>query len=165
MSERRHVLSLLIIAAGILLLAACGGSSDGDTTMSATPSPSPVRGPIAAPNYCIFTMGAAPELGLQLSARWEGNDKIIAEGNVDLPGPARLQAWICQDGQVTVALRLERDPELKGRKIKVEWKKQDVEVGPVFDPDAHFEVVLAALGEPVGVPYFVERIPVEGKPE
>jgi hypothetical protein len=41
----------------------------------------------------------------------------------------------------------------------------EAQAGPVFDPDAKFEVVLQVLGDLVQVPYFTVRVPVEGKPE
>lgn len=109
-------------------------------------------------------MPAAPSLNLEVSARWKGSDRIIAEGSVNPLGAARLQAWICQDGQMTVALQPEHAPELKDGKIKAEWKVVDVDVGPVFDRDSRFEAVLAAQSE-IGLPFFVVRIPVEGRPE
>lgn len=116
------------------------------------------------PNYCRVTIPAAPSLNLEVGASWKGSDRIIAEGSVDLPGAAKLQAWVCQDGQFTVALRLKGEPELKSGKVKAEWELVDVDVGPIFDPAARFEAVLAAQSE-LGLPYFVVRIPVEGAPE
>lgn len=168
MSNRPRFQFLLIAVVGLLLLAACGGDEDttrgpaSPTPLSHTPAP---RGLIAPPTYCSVTMAAAPSLNLEVSARWKGGDKIIVEGSADLPDSARLQAWICQDGQMTVALRPEGKPELKSGKIKAEWKRADVDVGPVFDPDARFEVTLAAQSEPSWLPYFIVRIPVEGEPK
>ena len=83
---------------------------------------------------------------------------------MDLPDSAPLQAWACQDGQYTVALRLKGAPGIKNRNVKAEWELAEVDVGPVFDPGARFEVVLAAQSE-MGVPFFVVRIPVEGWPD
>jgi hypothetical protein len=41
----------------------------------------------------------------------------------------------------------------------------DSPAGPVFDPNAQFNVVISILGDPIQVPYFTVSIPVEGKPE
>ena len=168
MNHRPQLQYLLTAAAGLLLMAACGGNGD---TASPQASPTPLtqtpaaRRPVAPPTYCQVSMAAQPSMNLQVQARWKGEDRIIAEGTVESIGPARLQGWVCQDGQMTAALKLERAPELKGGKIKAEWKAVDVDVGPVFDAGARFEVVLAAVGEPVAIPYFIVRIPVEGQPK
>jgi hypothetical protein len=158
---------LLIACVSAVLLAACGGSGD-NTNAPANPTPvidpTAARGPIAPPSYCEFTIAAAPSLNLQVSARWEGDDRIVAKGSATLPGPATLQAWVCQDGQMTVELQPKEKPELRGGRIDVEWRRTDATVGPVFDPNATFEVVLAVTGQPIAVPYFVVRIPVEGRP-
>lgn len=104
-------------------------------------------------------------MNLEVSAKWKGSDRIIVEGSVALPKTATLQAWICQDGQMTVALRPKDEPEIKDGKIKAEWELiEDAGVGPIFDPDARFETTLAAQSE-IGLPFFIVRIPVEGRPE
>ena len=168
MNHRPQLQSVLAAAAGLLFMAACGGNGDtaGPQASPTLPNQTPAaRGPIAPPTYCQVSIPADPSMNLQVQARWEGEDRIIAEGTIGPIGRARLQGWVCQDGQMTAALQLERQPELKNGKIKAEWKVVDVDVGPVFDAGAGFEVVLAAVGEPVALPYFVVRIPVEGRPE
>jgi hypothetical protein len=40
----------------------------------------------------------------------------------------------------------------------------DSQVGPVFDPNAHFDVMVSIVGEPVQIAYFIVKVPVEGKP-
>ena len=167
MSSPPRLELVLAVAAGVVLLAACGGKGDAarepESTRPPDQTPAASR-PMLAPTYCQVTIDAAPSLNLEVSAYWKGSDLIIAEGSVDLPGPAQLQAWICQDGQYAVALRLKGTPEIKNGQVKAEWELVDVDVGPVFDPGARFEAVLAAQSE-MGIPFFVVRIPVEGRPE
>jgi hypothetical protein len=167
MSSKTWLSLLLVGTVAVIALAACGG--DGDTAGSQG-SPTPVsqtpteRGSIAPATYCQVTISPAPELNLDVSARWK-DDHIVVEGSADIPGPVRFQAWVCQDGEMTVALQAKGQPEIKNGKIKAEWEKKDVEVGPVFDPDSAFEVVLSVTTDPIGLPYFIVRIPVEGHPD
>jgi len=101
---------------------------------------------------------------VQVTARWKGKDRIVIEGSAHLPGPGTADYWVCQDGQVTASLVKATQPTFKNGKISAESKLVESPAGPLFDPNAHFEVVLSILGQPVQVPYFTIRVPVEGKP-
>jgi hypothetical protein len=164
---------LLILSGVALLLAACGGGGG----VSPTPvSPTSVSSTPASPPEATSTPGAAlaflcrdtkdplPQWNVQITAKWEGKDRIVIEGSAKLPGSGTVNYWVCQDGQATSSLQRSREPEYKDGEIKAESKVAEGRVGPAFDPNAHFDVMLSILGQPVQVPYFVIRVPVEGKP-
>lgn len=102
---------------------------------------------------------------MEVTARWEGEDRIVVEGSADLPGPGTVNYFLCQDGNVTPSFVLAREPTFEGGEIRAESKVEESPVGPAFDPNAHFDVVLSILGLPVQVPYFIVVVPVEGQPE
>jgi hypothetical protein len=106
-----------------------------------------------------------PAWNVQVTARWEGKDRIVIEGSADLPTPGSVTYLVCQDGEVSASLLWAVEPKLEDGKIRAVSKLVDSQSGPAFDPNASFEVVLTALGEPVQMPYFTVRVPVEGKPE
>jgi hypothetical protein len=112
-------------------------------------------------------MGQEPpaSYNVQVTARWKGKDRVVIEGSAKLPGSGSVNYWICQDGEVTASLVWARQPTFEDGKIRAESKLVEAPGGPVFDPNARFEVVLSILGEVVQVPYFTVRVPVEGKPE
>jgi hypothetical protein len=101
---------------------------------------------------------------LEVKAQWHGKDRIVIEGSVVLPNPANLDYVICQDGEVSFSLVPARQSEIKGKEITAESKLVPSERGPAFNPDAKFEAVLFFVRQDIGVPIFVTKIPVEGKP-
>lgn len=155
---------LLILAGAVVLLSACGGGEE------ASPTPTPPSEATGTPSgtglafLCNTTRNPLPQWNVQVTAKWQGKDRIVIEGSADLPGPGTVNYWVCQDGQATASLQRSQNPEYKDGKIKAESKVVDKRLGPTFDPNAHFEVMLSIQGEPIQVPYFIVRVPVEGKP-
>lgn len=159
---------LTVLMAAALLLAACGGDGGGVSPTSTSPPEAtltPLPPLIAA--LCQDTREPRPQWNVQITARWEGKDRIVIEGQADLSRPGTVNYWVCQDGQPTTALQRAVNPEFKDGKITAESKVIEGEggIGPPFDPNAHFDVMVSILGQPVQVPYFTVRVPVEGKPE
>jgi hypothetical protein len=105
-----------------------------------------------------------PLYNVQVTARWKGKDRVVIEGSAHLPGPGTVNYLICQGGEVSGSLLWAIQPTFKDGKISAESKLVESQAGPVFDPNAHFEVVLSILGQPVQVPYFTIGVAVEGKP-
>jgi hypothetical protein len=169
----RGITLALLAMTAVMLAAACGGGKEGGPTAGATTSPSPAASPgptptrvlsIAPSSLCQRSQEPPASYKVQVTARWKGKDRVVIEGSAQLPGPGTVNYFICQDGEVTASLVWDRQPAFEGGKISGESKLIEPGVGPIFDPDAHFEVVLSVLGEPVEVPYFTIRVPVEGKP-
>jgi hypothetical protein len=170
----RRIALVLMAAAIILSTAACGGGSEengptpGATTSPAaagTPGATPTRRASVAPaSNCLRSQKPLASYNVQVTARWKGKDRVVIEGSAHLPGPGTLNYLICQDGEVTASLVWAIQPTFKDGKISGESKLVEAQAGPVFDPNAHFEVVLSILGEPVQMPYFTISVPVEGKP-
>jgi hypothetical protein len=156
--------ALLIVAGVAVLLSACGGGGNSSTTP--TPPAEATGTPRALPaSLCSDTREPVPEWNLQVTAKWKGKDHIVIEGSVNLPGSGTVNYWVCQDGQATASLQRSQNPEYKNGKITAESKVvEGTGIGPPFDPNAHFDVMISILGEPVQVPYFIVRVPVEGKP-
>lgn len=164
----RLVTLVLMVATAVLVAGGCG--EDGDQTGSSpTPataaSPAPTRGPIAPSALCHPASQPTPSYNVQVTAKWEGDDKIVIEGTARLPGRGSVNYFVCQDGEVSASLLWARQPTFENGKIRAESEVVDSPAGPLFDPDAEFTVVLQILGDPVQVPYFTVSIPVEGKPE
>jgi hypothetical protein len=156
---------VLITATAALLAAACGGGSDqSGPTPNAVTSPEPTRGAVASPALCRQSGEPRASYNVQVTAKWKGKDRIVIEGSASLPGPGTVNYWVCQDGEVTASLRHAREPTFMNGKIQAESKVVESPVGPAFDPNAQFEVVLEILSLPIQVPYFTVNIPVEGKP-
>jgi hypothetical protein len=169
----RGITLALLTMTAIMLAAACGGGKEGGPTAGATTSPSPAASPVPTPtrvtsiapaSLCEKTQEPFPSYKVQVTAQWKGKDRLVIEGSAQLPGPGTVNYFICQDGEVTASLVWDRQPTFEGGKISGESKLIEAQAGPIFDPDAHFEVVLSILGQPVAVPYFTIRVPVEGKP-
>ena len=168
-------IALLLAAAVVLLLAvACGGgggengpSARGTATpaANASPGPSPTRRPAAPDRLCQIGEEPPASYNVQVTARWKGKDRIAIEGTANLPGGGTPNYWICQDGEVIASLVWARQPTFKNGKIQAESKLVESQTGSPFNADAHFQVVLSILGDPVQVPYFTVSVPVEGKPE
>jgi hypothetical protein len=168
----RIILSLLATAV-VLLAISCGdgdnGSASGAVTPPApatSPGPTPTRRPDVAPDR-LCQMGQEPPAAynVQVTARWEGKDRLVIEGSATLPGDGGVNYWACQDGHPTASLVWNKNPTFEDGKISAESKLVEAPAGPVFDPDAKFEVVLQVLGDVIQTPYFTVRVPVEGKPE
>lgn len=163
----------LLAAMAVLLGPACGDSEESQrpgatdltpatTSADATAAP---RRPAGPSSLCLMGGEGLAAQNLEVTARWKGKDRVVIEGSADLPGPGSVNYWICQDGELTASVVWAQQPTFEDGKIRAESKLVEAEVGPVFDPDAHFEVILSVLGEPIQVPYFVIRVPVEGRPE
>jgi hypothetical protein len=169
----RGITLALLTMAAMMLAAACGGGKEGGPTAGVTTSPSPAASPGATPtrvlsiapaSRCEKTQEPLASYKVQITARWKGKDRIVIEGSAQLPGAGTVNYFICQDGEVTASLVWASQPTFENGKISAESKLIEPGIGPVFDPDAHFEVVLSVLGEVVAVPYFTVRVPVGGKP-
>jgi hypothetical protein len=156
---------LLILLGAAFLLAACGGGEESSATPTTPPDTAGTPRASAPAFLCQTTREPRPAWNVQVTARWEGKDRIVIEGSADLPGPGTADYWVCQDGQATTSLKRSRNPEFKDGKIEGESKVVEGVMGPVFDPNAHFDVMLSIIGEPVQMAYFTIRVPVEGKPE
>lgn len=162
---------LFVVVAGLtVLFGACGGGDEGDSASSTpTTAPETARTPVPAAMaaLCRDTPSPTPQWNVQVSARWEGDDRIVIEGSADIGRPGTVNYWVCQDGQPTSALQRAINPEFKDGKIKAESKVVEGAggIGPPFDPNAEFHVMVSILGQPVQIPYFTVRVPVEGKPE
>jgi hypothetical protein len=120
---------------------------------------------VAPAGLCQQSQEPKPSYNVQVTARWKGKDRVVIEGSAHLPGPGTVNYLICQDGEVTASLVWARRPTFQDGKIRAESQLVESQAGPLFDSNAHFEVVLSILGDPVQVPYFTIRVPVEGKPE
>jgi hypothetical protein len=158
------LVQLLVFLGAALLLAACGGGGEAPPTST---SPSEVTGtprPALPAFLCTDTRDPLSQWNVQVTAKWHG-DRIVIEGSANLPGPGTVNYWVCQDGQATASLQRSQNPEYKGGKIKAESKVVEGGAGPVFDPNAHFDVMLSILGQPIQMAYFTIKIPVEGKPD
>jgi hypothetical protein len=169
----RGIAFALLAMTAMMLAAACGGGKEGGRTAGATTSPSPAASPgptptrvlsIAPASLCQRSQAPLASYKVQVTARWKGKDRIVIEGSAQLPGTGTVNYYICQDGEVTASLVWDRQPTFENGKISGESKLIEAGAGPIFDPNAHFEVVLSVLGEVVAVPYFTVRVPVEGKP-
>ena len=173
--ERRlmRIIFALLATAVVLLAAACGDGDNGSASgaepspaTTASPGPTPTRRPDVAPDrFCQMGQEPPTAYNVQVEARWEGKDRVVIEGSATLPGDGSVNYWACQDGHPTGSLVWDRQPTFENGKISGESKLVEAQAGPVFDPDAKFEVVLQVLGDLVQVPYFTVRVPVEGKPE
>jgi len=164
----RGIALILVAATAVLFAASCGnGGKEGGPTpgASASPGPTPTRASVAPASRCGMRQEPRASYNVQVTARWKGKDRIVIEGSAQLPGPGTLNYLICQDGQVTASLVWARQPTFEDGKLSAESKLVEAQAGPVFDPNAHFEVVLSILGQPVQMPYFTISVPVEGKPE
>jgi hypothetical protein len=170
----RRVTIVLIAATAALLLAACGGGGEegsptpgvGNSPTSAeSPIATPSRSPVASSARCGPFQEPRASYNVQITAKWKGKDRIVIEGSAHLPGPGSVNYLVCQDGEVSASVLWAREPTFENGKIEAESKVVESSVGPVFDPDAQFEVVLSILALPVQVPYFTINIPVEGKPD
>lgn len=162
---------LLVFVAGMtVLLAGCGGGGE-DNNASSTPTTAPETAttpvPAAMAALCRDTESPVPQWNVQVTAKWEGKDRIVIEGSADLGRPGTVNYWVCQDGQPTSSLQRSINPEFKDGKIKAESKVVEGagRIGPPFDANAHFDVMISILGEPVQIPYFTIKVPVEGKPD
>ena len=105
-----------------------------------------------------------PDFKVEITARWEGDDRIVIEGSAQLPGPGRLNYWICQNGELAAFLVWDRQPTFEDGEISAESIVDESRAGR-FDPNASFEAVVTVLGDPIAVPFFTVRVPVEGKPD
>lgn len=170
----RGIAFVLVAAVAVLFAASCGGGGEqGGATPGATASPAPATSPgptptrraVAPARLCEQPQQPPASYNVQVTARWKGKDRVVIEGSADLPGGGSVNYWICQDGEVTASLVWARQPAFEDGKISGESKLVEAQAGPVFDSDAHFEVVLSVLGEQVEVPYFTVKVAVEGKPE
>jgi hypothetical protein len=156
---------LILSGAALLLAAACGGGGEISGTPTTPPDMTATPRAMAPAFLCQNTREPLPQWNVQITAKWKGKDHIVIEGSADLPGTGTVNYWVCQDGQATNSLQPTRQPEFKNGKITAESKVVEGPVGPVFDPNAHFDVMLSILGEPVRVPYFITRVPVQGTPQ
>jgi hypothetical protein len=167
----RRIALVLLAATVVLSAAACGGNGEennptpGATAPGGSPVPTPTRYAAGPSSYCQQSQEPLASYNVQVTARWEGKDRIVIEGSAHLPGPGTVNYLICQDGEISGSLVWARQPTFKDGKIYAESKLVESQAGPVFDPDAHFEVVLSVLGEAVQMPYFTISVPVEGKPD
>jgi hypothetical protein len=169
----RRIALVLVAAMVVLSAAACGGGGEenGPTpgagtspAAAGTPAATPTRAAVAPSSRCQRTQAPPASYNVQVTARWKGKDRVVIEGSAHLPGPGTVNYLICQDGQVTASLVWARQPTFENGKISAESKVVEAPAGPVFDPNAHFDVVLSILGEAVQMPYFTISVPVEGKP-
>lgn len=163
----RRVTIVLIAAMAALLLAACGGGGEeGSPTpgVGNSPTAAPSRSPVASSARCGPFGEPNTAYNVQITAKWKGKDRIVIEGTAHVPGPGTVNYLVCQDGEVSGSVLWARQPTFANGKIEAESKVVESSVGPAFDPNAHFDVVLSILGLPVQVPYFTISIPVEGKP-
>jgi len=170
----RKIALVLVAAMVALSAAACGGGGEeGGATPGAiaspapatSPGPTPTRRAVAPARLCQQSQEPPASYNVQVTARWKGKDRIVIEGSAHLPGPGTVNYLICQDGEVTASLVWAIQPTFKDGKISAESELVESQAGPIFDPNAHFEVVLSILGQVVQMPYFTIRVPVEGKPE
>jgi hypothetical protein len=164
----RRIALVLVAAAVALSAAACGGGgNDGGATPGADASPGPTttpRAPAAPAERCQQSQEPLASYNVKVTAHWQGKDRVVIDGSAQLPGSGSVNYLICQDGQVTASLVWAVQPTYKNGKIHGESKVAESQVGPVFDPNAHFRVVLSVLGDQIQVPYFTISVPVEGKP-
>jgi hypothetical protein len=166
------VLLALLASTAVLLAVACGGDENGPTPGAATspasagsPGPTPTRRASVAPaRLCQVGKEPPASYNVQVKASWKGKDRVVIDGSATLPGGGTVNYWICQDGEVTASLVWDHQPTFENGKISAESKLVEAGAGPIFNPDAKFEVVIEVLGEKVQVPYFTIRVPVEGKP-
>lgn len=158
---------ILVVAGAMLLVAACGGGDGEDASHTPTPAAAVTPQPESIAALCRNTRNPLPQWNVEVTAKWEGDDRIVIEGSADLPGPGTVNYWVCQDGEVTSSLQRSINPEFKDGKIKAESKVIEGQgrIGPPFDPNAHFDVMVSILGQPIQIPYFTIGVPVEGKPE
>jgi hypothetical protein len=154
---------VLVLAGALLFLAGCSGGVEGPLTPTTPPGSTGTPRPSLPTSLCANTRNPVPQWNVQVTAKWKG-DHIVIEGSADLPGPGTVNYWVCQDGQATDSLQRSQNPEYEDGKIKAESKVVEGRVGPVFDPNAHFDVMFSILGQPVQMAYFTIRVPVEGKP-
>jgi hypothetical protein len=166
----RRIALVLLAVAVVLSATACGGGEESGPTPGATasggsPVATPTRRAAGPSSYCQQSQEPLASYNVQVTAHWEGKDRIVIEGSAHLPGPGTVNYLICQDGEISGSLVWVRQPTFKSGKIQAESKLVESQAGPAFDPDAHFEVVLSILGEPVQMPYFTISVPVEGKPD
>jgi hypothetical protein len=170
---RARLIFVLLAAAATLLVAACGdGGQEKAPTSGATASPAPVASPAATPTnsgasasarYCQMSQAPLADWKVEITARWKGKDRIVIEGSATLPGPGTVNYWICQNGELATFLIKARQPTFEGGKISAE-SVIDESRGGTLDPDASFEAVVSILGDPIQIPFFAVRVPVEGKP-
>lgn len=169
-------IALVLMAVAIVLSAAAcdGGGTDNGATPATNASPvattSPgatatPRRPAAPASRCQENRSPPASYNVQVTARWQGKDRVVIDGSAQLPGSGSVNYLICQDGQVTASLVWAQQPTFKNNKIHAESKLVESPVGPIFDPNAHFDVVLSVLGDQIQIPYFTISVPVEGKPE
>ena len=161
---------LFFAAAATLFLAACGGGGEENNASPTPTSPPEAAGTpqrAVATALCRDTRSPVPQWNVQVTAKWKGDDRIVIEGSADLERPGTVNYWVCQDGQPTSHLQRAINPEFKDGKIKAESTVVEGGggIGPPFDPNAEFHVMLSILGEPVQIPYFTIKVPVEGEPE
>lgn len=159
---------LVLAVAGVLLLAAaCGGSENKEATSEPTaagsPAPTATWVPVAPAQRCAQLQKPAPPQAVDIHARWKGKDRVVVEGTAKLPGPGKVAYFFCQDGQVTASLVPAREPTFADDKIDAESKLVEATKGPPFDPNAHFDAIVAVVGV-TGVPFFIISVPVEGTP-
>ena len=154
---------VLVLAGTALFLSACGGG--GEVALSPTTPPGATGTPRRSvpASLCTNTRNPVAQWNVQVTAKWHG-DRIVIEGTANLPGPGTVNYWVCQDGQATDSLQRSQNPEYKDGKIKAESKVVEGQIGPAFDPNAHFDVMFSILGQPVKIAYFIIKIPVEGQP-
>jgi len=175
MKQISLALFALLATTAVLLAAACGDNGkEGSLTPGASTSPAPATSPgpsptrrasIAPASLCNPGKEPPASYNVEVTARWKGKDRVVIEGSAHPPGPGSVNYLICQDGEVTASLVWARQPTLEDGKISAESKLVEAPAGPIFDPDAHFDVVLSVLGQQIQVPYFTVSVPVEGKPE
>ena len=120
---------------------------------------------MAPAGHCQRVRSPAASYNVQVTARWKGKDRIVIEGSAHLPGARHRQLLDLPGWPGDRLPGLGAQPTFQDGKISAESKLVESQAGPLFDPNAHFEVVLSVLGEPVQVPYFTISVPVEGKPE
>jgi hypothetical protein len=154
---------LLAFFAVALLLAACGGGGEVLSTPTPLPGATGTARPSVPASVCTNVRNPVPQWNVQVTAKWKG-DRIVIEGSANLPGPGTVNYWVCQDGQATDSLQRSQNPEFKNGKITAESKVVQGRLGPVFDPNAHFDVMVSVVGQPVQIAYFIVKVPVEGKP-
>jgi hypothetical protein len=172
-ATRRIALVLMAVAVALAAAACGGGGTDNDATPAANASPAATTpGATATPrraagpaSLCQQSQQPLPSYNVQVTAHWSGKDRVVIDGSAHLPGAGSVNYLICQNGEVSGSLVWAQNPTFKNDKIHAESKFVESQSGPLFDPNAHFTVVLSVLGEQVQMPYFTISVPVEGKPE